>query len=152
MMLRRCLVFAALLFWLGGAAFYAAGGIPLGLHTPQPPALHTLVTPAGTPLPHVSWGGRHGAFFGGRTPGPSPWPLGRLRRHAPDPGRARLALPAPRPPDGRPELAVPRPRRAAPVAPAVRRGQRPAMGVRDGLRLPYPLRLESRGGPKGRRA
>ena len=44
MMLRRCLVFAALLFWHGGATFYASVVIPVGLHTLQPPGLQTFVT------------------------------------------------------------------------------------------------------------
>jgi len=44
MMLRRCLVFAALLFWYGGATFYASVVIPVGLHTLQPPGLQTFVT------------------------------------------------------------------------------------------------------------
>src|SRR5262245_21571960 len=44
MMLRRCLVFAALLFWYGGATFYASVVIPVGLNTLQPPRLQTFVT------------------------------------------------------------------------------------------------------------
>jgi len=44
MMLRRCLVFAALLFWYGGATFYVSVVIPVGLHTLQPPGLQTFVT------------------------------------------------------------------------------------------------------------
>jgi len=44
MMLRRCLVLAALLFWHGGATFYAGVVIPVGLATLHPPELQTFVT------------------------------------------------------------------------------------------------------------
>jgi len=43
-MLRRCLVLAALLFWHGGATFYAGVVIPVGLSTLHPPGLQTFVT------------------------------------------------------------------------------------------------------------
>jgi hypothetical protein len=44
MMLRRCLVFAGLLFWHGGATCYAGVVIQVGLRTLDPPALQTFVT------------------------------------------------------------------------------------------------------------
>jgi hypothetical protein len=47
---RRCLVMAALLFWQGGATFYAAIVIPTGLTTLHPSALQTFVTQRVTSL------------------------------------------------------------------------------------------------------
>ncbi len=43
-MLRRCLVFAALLVWHGGVTLYAAVVIPVGLSTLDPPSQQTFVT------------------------------------------------------------------------------------------------------------
>ena len=45
---RRALVLAALLFWHGGATFYAAVAIPVGLSVLDSPAHQTFVTQAVT--------------------------------------------------------------------------------------------------------
>jgi len=42
--LRRCLVLAALLFWLGGTTFYAGVVVPVARHVLQPPWQQAFVT------------------------------------------------------------------------------------------------------------
>src|SRR5262249_16904264 len=77
---RRALVLAALLFWYGGATFYAAVAIPVGLSVLRPRSYQTFVTQAVTNYLNLAGAAALALFAWDLLAGPDPRPAWRRWR------------------------------------------------------------------------